>query len=84
MARFIAEIQGQAGEVSRIGSPNSGIACHIRGWDLGIEVRGSVDAQGRDVFTVFQTGGSNGGRRTLLANIVHVKDRPITQPAGTR
>ena len=59
MARFYAKIQGNRGEVTRVGSPKSGISEHIRGWDVGIKVTGEVDAAGNDVFHV-SLGGTNG------------------------
>jgi len=60
MAHFYATIQGNRGEATRMGTPNSGIGGHIRGWNIGVRVVGRVDANGRDVFEVIQTGGSNG------------------------
>ena len=59
MAQFRAVIRGQRGEASRLGSKNSGIVAHVDGWNAGVTVRGMVDAQGRDMFTVYATGGSN-------------------------
>jgi len=60
MARFYAEIQGNRGTASRMGTANSGIQSHIRGWDIGVKVIGGVDENGNDVFHVYKTGGSNG------------------------
>jgi hypothetical protein len=59
MAHFIATVAGQSGPASRIGSPRSGIAAHPRGWDIGVEVVGTVE-NGEDIFRVYVTGGSNG------------------------
>jgi hypothetical protein len=59
MSRFYGSIQGNRGEATRQGSANSGISCHVRGWDIGIEVRGYVNEEGADEFRVFITGGSN-------------------------
>lgn len=59
MAQFRAIIRGQRGEASRLGSKNSGIVAHVDGWNVGVTVRGMVDADGRDVFTIYATGGSN-------------------------
>jgi len=67
MARFYAEIQGNRGSASRMGTPNSGIEGHIRGWDVGVKVYGSVigyvdsgKLQTDDEFQVVVTSGSNG------------------------
>ena len=66
MSRFYASIQGNHGEVTRQGTPNSGIGGHIRGWDVGVEVYVEVDADGNDRVSVFRTSGSNGRGRTHL------------------
>lgn len=71
MARFRATIQGMRGEASRLGSENSGINVSARGWDIGVTVYGFVDKDGKDIFEVYQDGGSNGwGRGKMLARIV--------------
>lgn len=59
MAQFRAVIEGQRGSASRLGSKQSGMTAHVDGWNAGVTVRASVDSEGRDVFTVYQTGGSN-------------------------
>lgn len=60
MAHFYAEIQGNRGEATRMGTEKSGIYGHIRGWDVGISVYGGVDDNGEDSFDVWLTSGSNG------------------------
>jgi hypothetical protein len=54
----MAEVQGQSQKVHRVGSKESGAWGHIRGWNTGVivEIR-FVD--GRDVVTIWRTGGSN-------------------------
>lgn len=42
MARFRAEIRGQRGEASRLGSAKTGIVREVNGLDLGIEVQGGT------------------------------------------
>ena len=59
MARFYASIQGDRGEATRMGTPNSGIQAHIRGWHVGVKVYVDVDEYGDDVVSVYRTGGSN-------------------------
>lgn len=59
MARFYAEIQGNRGSATRMGTPSSGISGHIRGWNVGARVR-MYDDNGVDVVEVYATSGSNG------------------------
>ena len=75
MARFYAEIQGNRGLASRMGTPNSGIWGHIRGWDSGVKVICSVDEEGADVVSVYATGGSNGSCRERLIAQVYADKR---------
>jgi hypothetical protein len=72
MARFIAEIEGKAGMSSRLGTERSGIWSHARGWDLGVEVKGEVNADGDDVFYVEITGGSNHRFRSFTALVIRL------------
>ena len=58
MAHFYASIQGNRGEVTRLGTKNSGIVAHIRGWNIGVFV--SINhVNGEDVIVINKTGGSN-------------------------
>lgn len=64
MARYLAAIQGTAGEATRLGSPKSGIRASAQGWNLGVRVNGAPvydDANGanQDEFRIAITGGSN-------------------------
>ena len=63
MAHFYASIQGNRGEATRMGTPNSGIEGHIRGWNIGCSVRCFVGTDGVDRVRVSITSGSNGGAR---------------------
>ncbi len=58
MAQFYAEIQGNRGEATRMGTKNSGIRGHIRGWNVGVRIEGSHGD--RDTFDVYATSGSSG------------------------
>ena len=73
MSRFYASIQGSRGEATRQGTPKSGIQGHIRGWRVGVKVRGFND-NGHDVFRVYATSGSNGGCEEYIATVVLVPD----------
>ena len=59
MAHFYASIQGNRSEATRMGTPNSGIYGHVRGWDIGARVDCAVDTDGNDIVTVRITRGSN-------------------------
>lgn len=65
MAQFYAEIQGNRGLASRMGTKNSGIWGHIRGWHLGVRVSGGCTDDGEDYFDVDLTSGSTGGKRSV-------------------
>lgn len=73
MARFYASIQGARGPATRQGNARSGISGHIRGWNVGARIECRVDDDGRDVVTVYRTGGSNG--RTAERLIVQFASR---------
>ena len=67
MARFYGEMRGAARlTTSRIGTPKSGLSAHIRGWDIGVEVVCSVNAEGHDEINVWTTGGSRDAARRQL------------------
>ena len=60
MVHFFGEVQGQnRSHISLLGSKESGIQAHIRGWDIGIRISGSSSIENEDVFDVYLTGGSN-------------------------
>ncbi len=59
MAQFYADIQGNRGGASRMGTKSSGITGHIRGWNIGARMTVTHE-DGRDVVRVYKTGGSNG------------------------
>lgn len=60
MARFYAEIQGNKGLASRMGSKSSGMSASVNGWDVGVDVRAYVDGHDQDIVVVTPNGGSNG------------------------
>ena len=62
MAHFYANIQGSRGEATRLGTKNSGITGHIRGWNVGARVDCSYSTEtNNDIVKVYPTAGSNGG-----------------------
>ncbi len=68
MAQFYASIQGNRGEATRMGTKNSGISGHIRGWDIGcsVEIDHAPGGLTGDRVRIFLTEGSNGGNRVCL------------------
>ncbi len=73
MARFIGYVQGQAGDVSRLGSPRSGITAQAQGWNVGVRVCGRDD-DGEDEFAIFSTGGSSGAAHSRHLGTVRLVD----------
>lgn len=59
MSRFFAELMGVGKVVTRVGSATSGLWAHLRGRDIGINVRVYVNSDGEDEVLVHLTGGSN-------------------------
>ena len=75
MSRFYGEVKGSRGKASRMGGIKSGFWSHIRGWNVGVEVNCHVDEDGKDVITVYRTGGSNGGLSLTRLLTVTEEDR---------
>lgn len=65
MAQYRATIEGQRGTASRLGSKQSGMVAHVDGWHTGATVRIS-HVDGRDLVSVYRTGGSNRGTSEVL------------------
>ena len=57
--RFYAEVQGNRGPATRQGNAESGLWAHVRGRDIGIEVKCEA-REDEDIIYVDVTGGSNG------------------------
>lgn len=71
MARFYGELWGAAAKaVTRVGNRRSGIAAHIRSWNLGVEIHGREDSEGRTVFEIYATSGSLGAYPKELIGIL--------------
>jgi len=59
MAHFYGNIDGSANSsATRCGTKESGLNAHIRGWNIGVQVR-LVHVDGQDIIEVFETNGSN-------------------------
>lgn len=80
MSRFYASISGSAKtEATRIGSTNSGITGHVRGWTSGIRVDGGAREVGGvitdvDEFFVYATSGSGGGGKDQYIGVLRGND----------
>lgn len=61
MAQYKGSLRGNRGEVSRLGSKDSGLRARIGGWNLGVEtyVKWSETDQ-CDIVSIHLTGGSKG------------------------
>jgi hypothetical protein len=79
MAHFYADIQGNRGQATRMGTPNSGIAGHIRGWNVGCRVVCQVREDGKDEVLVYRTNGSNSGSGQLIAKFIEGEETIITK-----
>lgn len=79
MAHFYANIQGNRGEATRMGTKASGIVGHIRGWDVGARISIDYDKDNdRDICNVYLTTGSNGyGSGLYLGRFSNVNDEII-------
>jgi len=70
MARFYADIQGNRGGATRMGTPGSGIGGHIRGWHIGARVTCFVDDEGKDCVHIYRTAGSSGNSSSKLIAVL--------------
>ena len=43
---------------------------HVRGWNLGVEINAYTTEEGKQVYEVYQTSGSNGSRGMKLCEVV--------------
>ncbi len=77
MAQFYGNVQGNRGEATRMGTKNSGMTAHIRGWDVGAYVV-LQHVDGVDVVRVYKTKGSNRpGSSELLAEFSEEKPAKV-------
>lgn len=61
MSQFYGSLNGQAKTTAtRTGTANSGISGHVRGWDLGVHTFGYTTFDGKELYAVEVTHGSNG------------------------
>lgn len=77
MAHFYADIQGNRGIATRMGSKDSGIDGHIRGWDSGAKIKCYVNDKGQDVVDVYATNGSGYGSKAVSGLILRTIDGKV-------
>lgn len=66
MAHFYASVNGsRESTATKTGTKKSGMSAHVRGWNIGVDVRLSHE-NGKDVVRVYKTHGSNGGSPQLI------------------
>ncbi len=65
MSRFYAEIKGNRGQASRMGTEKSGMWAHVRGWHVGVIIECIVNEDGNDEILIRKTGGSSSGSSSL-------------------
>lgn len=67
MSQFYADIAGNRGPASRMGTKGSGIESHTRGWHVGCKVRCHYDEEtDSDIVYVYRTSGSGGNGSSIL------------------
>lgn len=77
MSHFYGSMQGSHGEATRCGTNDSGISCHVRGWNFGVSVALSVDPDtGKDQARITVTGGSNQRNQPYPLAIIGEGDNP--------
>ena len=70
MAHFMGTVKGNRGLASRLGTKNTGLTVRCNGWHCGIEVYALYDATlQKDIFIVYQTGGSANSNGKEIARI---------------
>lgn len=57
--RFYTTATNSRGHEAKAGA-HKGQTVHTRGWDHGVKVTSYIDKNGKDIFDVFTTGGTNG------------------------
>lgn len=75
MAQFYADIQGNRGRATRMGTKKSGLGGHIRGWHVGARVwMGYNEKTQEDECTIDLTSGSQGSGMTKRLGTFTIKD----------
>ena len=82
MAQFYAEIEGNREMASRMGSKESGMWGHIRGFKVGCKVECFYDEETKsDLVRVYRTAGSNGHDSPVLIATLYEDGRVAFEKA---
>ena len=80
MAQFYATIQGNRGERTCMGTKNSGLYGHIRGWNIGARVDVFYNEElDRDEVRILVSTGSNGGGQSKALGMFYRKGERIVK-----
>ena len=75
MAQYYADIQGNRGQATRMGTKQSGMDGHIRGWNIGCRVWMRYNKEtGQDEYTIDLTAGSNDAATSRRIGVFTVED----------
>ena len=84
MARFIGEVRGNRGAITRLGSKSSGMNTECNGWNSGVKVTAIYNAEfDIDEFLIYATNGSGHGNGDSDGFIGRVIDGKFT-PKGDK
>ena len=70
MSKMYASITADASKSEATKRAHEFANAHVRGWNLGVEINAYTTDEGKQVFEVFKTGGSNGSRLEKLCEVV--------------
>jgi hypothetical protein len=75
MSQFYADIEGNRGQATRMGTKKSGMDGHIRGWNVGCRVWMRYNEEtGQDECSIDLTSGSTGAKQSRRIGVFTVED----------
>jgi len=77
--RFYGSLRGN-GRTEATKGGHKGIEGHVRGWDLGVLVKGSADEQLGDVFAIWITHGSNDDTARPIGHVLMRDGERVFEP----
>ena len=69
MSKMYASITADASKSEATKRAHKFANAHVRGWDIGVEINAYTTDEGKQVFEVYQTSGSNGSRGLKLCEV---------------
>lgn len=70
MSKMYASMTADASKTEATKRAHQSANAHVRGWNVGVEINAYTTKDGKQVYEVFKTGGSNGGRLEKLCEVV--------------